>query len=447
MTITEKLLQTPNCELALFAKTHTEYTVSDLIKQLARETFNVTHKAINVASEVDFIRAVKVGVTAKYCSPKNIDVIADFEDQAPDFFTAKMKSNLIKSISEIGTHIPKMTNTGIDDCALFFDKQPKLKTGITSASFNDHVITGSKDGTLISLYGLLSATHAINNNPPASIFSRLVNDEPVIRKLLSQLTDQDDALIDAAIAAAKQKYNHRSTLKISQYHKQNFVNYNDNVIVVTPLQSALTTVELRDAISSVYDNNGRVNTKKYFAGGANTQNVSALNQDIGGGINHLTAWIPNALKRNSAFHFMRQTKNITLNENQKLLIINLNNTILRIEGVGHSVFDQRKYIDELFFNITIDFRSTLENFADEVKKLSATDVEIISRQMNPLIKKYFKADSISEKENASKELAFILVALSAAQIKRVGFNPHINDRVLTLVTKTLDCGKVLCPTL
>lgn len=453
MQLTSRLLQySPNTELSVIAlEIDNKLSCSDLLKQVAREMFNSTQPVININSDLEFATAIKIAISAKYSKPKDINTIDDLIQSASDFFKLKIHGKLIKAACQMGTHVPKMTSTCIGDSAVFFEQAPQLTSGITSATLNSNCsITGSKDGTFIASYGLLSAVYK-DKNGTASIFDRIIAKDPIVLKTLNDLGgESDEQFIDDLVDAARNQHTRRLSKndEVSQYYKQNFVNYNGKRITVTPLQSVTTTISLKNAINDIYlKKNGRVNCNYYAAGGANTQNVSALNQDIGGAIPHLSAWIPSKHKCKDAFYFMMLTKTLLLSVDQKQLITELAHKIKEIERKEHSCFDERNEIDRLFGLIASFLLRDLISFAGSINKLEQHELIPIKKKINYDIELYFKASSIPEKSEASELLALKLLVLVAAELDEVRLNSHITDRVFSVMTKIFEKGNVLCPLL
>ena len=449
MSLTKLLLQQPlDLDLTVFSSALEEpINVKDLLKQVAREMFNGTMPVLQVDTEKELKRAIQLGVAAKYVPAKDVIILDDLFCKTQEVYTQKLHDKLIRAAKSMGTHVPKMMSTCIDDGACYFvSRSTALLSGITSSTMDSgRHITGSKDGTLIAAFGFLSTTYQVGDGPALSLFERIVLKEEPVLKLLCEL-GQDNQFVEELVQVAQQQQQAIPSNKISQFQKQNFINYNSKRITVSPLQSVNTTVSLKHAIDNIYNQKGRVNVKRYFAGGANTQNVSSLNQDIGGSIPHLKAWIPSQSRRYDVFYTLYRTKRLSLSKTQKSLISTLVWSMNRIEDKSYSNYSDRKVIDNLLSQLSELLRIQLEEFASEIRQLTDTKKLVeISIKMNSDIKAYFKAETISEKTEASELLALQLIALAAAEMKRNKLdNIHVEDSALDIATKILEKGDVRC---
>lgn len=450
MSYTQRLLnESGQTKLADFANVvNDKFNTSDLIKLIARETFNCTSKIINVNNDNDFKRSVKIAIAAKYVKPGDVKTINDLINFSCPSYESKIHDKLIRASKSIGTHVHKMTSTCIEDSANFFDKQTALSSGITSATVDSgRYVTGSKDGTLVAVFGLLSSTHSINGSEPLSIFERLANEEPVIIDTLTDL-GADKEFISELIDSAYEHKNEAASNKISQFHKQNFINFGGKRIVVTPIQSVNTTVALKHAVNEIYEAKGRVNVKYYTAGGAQSQNVSALNQDLGGGIPHLKAWIPSQNKTANAFTIAAKTRNLQLNKEQRQLVSKLAWANARIEDKTNSNTHDRKIIENLFFKLSAYLVDDLEAFAAEINKLD-DDLKLksISDKMNANIKDYFNADSVKSKSDSIELIALEFVSKISAEMKRNKLNVNIETSAINTIVTALEKADIICQSL
>lgn len=446
MSYTELLLEQMPTRLLSEVSSQLEpkLAVNDLLKSIAKETFNVTMPVLQVKNEIDFKKAVRFAISAKYLTGKDLITLGDLTQMASDVFADKLMNKLVRAAKSMGTHVHKMTSTCIDDSANYFNELPKIHSGINSSNLScERQITGSKDGVLVAAYGFLSACHKIANGEATSLFDRIVNREPLVIKLLSELSQNTQFVEDLACAAAEHK-KENAAKKVSQFHKQSFINYSGQRITVTPLQSVLTTVALKKAIDNIYQQKGRINIKRYAAGGNNNQNVSALNQDLGGSIPHIKAWIPSQKKQHDAFYYLYRTRRLTLSKPQKELIATLAWSIGRIENKKNINQHDKKINDNIFSKLANILRIDLEAFAFEINQLDETKVNDIKSSLNPMIKNYFSATTIQEKTESSEDLALKIVALASAEMKRHKLNIQIEDSAFDTATKVFEKGDVLC---
>ncbi len=452
MSCTAQLLQqTPNTVLLEFAKQieghkKEKFKVVDLFKQIARETFNGTQPVLSVANESVFKKSLKLAIATKYTQPKDVSTLGELLQNSSECYMNKLHDKLIRAARSIGTHVHKTTSTCIEDSANYFVKPIAIKTGVNSATLaSGRHVTGSKDGTLVAAFGLLSATYRIANGEALSIFERLAMKDPITLKTFAELGAEQDYINELSCTALRHKEMPPSN-KISQFHKQNFIEFAGKRITITPLQSVNTTVALKQSIDRIFQEKGRINVKRYIAGGAQSQNVSSLNQDLGGSIPHLKAWIPSQNKQQNVFYFLYRTQRLSLNHSQKQLISTLAWSIKRIEDKGFSNQSDRNIVDNTIIKIVMLQLLELEEFAFKINELKDQNKLInISKKINNSIKEYFTADSIATKTAASEILALELIAKIAAEMKRNKLNVHIEAKALNEAAKILQKGEVLCP--
>ena len=445
MIFTEYVLTQPSstCLDALATEIDKELKKKDLLATIAREMFNASMPTLRVKNYDDFIKALKIGLSAKFADMKSLKTIDDFVKYADEAFTNKISHILLAAIAGIGTHVPKMQSTLVPDPAVSFSTdQTTPKTGITSLSMdNTRKITGSKDGKYISGYGFLSASYQINNNAPKSLFQLLIEEDEYFIGFLKCFYDVPE--IEVLISTAKKKVTEAPSMTVSQFQKQNFVDFCGKKIVVTNIQSVETTVALRQRINKMFEQRGYVNTKRYFAGGANSQNVSALNQDIGGGIPHLKAWIPSNVNNHDVFYYAYLMRSVKLNLQQKVLVKKLAWIISRIEDKGSSNQNERTAIENVANKITVMYLENLSLFADEISLIDNPDkLERLRLIINQDIKNYLTATSKADKSDASESIAFSLIDVMAKEMKRNKLDHNVGINTFNIIQSVLEGGKI-----
>lgn len=422
--------------------------LDELLRNLARETFNCTYPIVCVDDESQFKVAIKIAISAKNVKPSDVTTLQDLISLSSDWYKEKLLSKMVNASKHMGSHIPKATSSCIGQGAAFFPTLPRLDTGITSASCDSgRHISGSVNGLLIAGFGLLASTYRIGDDEPRSMFERLTNEEPVVLELLAEL-GTDDVVIKELIDTAREQLDSEISNTVSQFHKQSFVNFNGNRITVSPIQSVNTSVSLKHAINNVFNNDARVNIKSYAAGGANSQNVSAINQDLGGSIPHLKAWIPSQNRPRNVFNFVYRTKQLKLNAEQKLIINRLALAINRVESKGSSNLQDRKVIENTFSSIASLFIRELSDFVDDVNNIDDQSKLLeIAKRLNGEIKAYLTATSIKDKTVAAEYIALELLTKISIELKRNELNVHIEDSALKTIISLLNKEDLSCQSL
>lgn len=447
MTYTQTLLQCSNSTKINTVLSDT-ITTANLFKAVARETFNSTMPVLLVEDSAEFKKAIKLAIACKYTVPNKVDTVGDLLDCAAQCYKDKLKNKLVRVAVNIGTHVPKATSSCIEDGAIMFERPPALSSGVTSGTVDSgRWVTGSKDGKLVTAFGFLSSTYQIGNEPAMSLFERMAVENRATIELLREL-DDDKAFILELIEAAAQHRVEQPPSTVSQFHKQNFVHFGGKRIVVTPLQSVNTTVALSQAIGAVFGSNGRVAVKRYAAGGAQSQNVSSLNQDLGGAPPHIKAWIPSHQRTRDVFYYLYLTKRLSLDNEQKALIARIAGEVRAIEVKGHSNASNRQRLAELYTCQAQLLLKTLYAFADQWNMLTDQKKrQTVRERMNPAIKAYFQANSVQQRNAASEILAWELLGLIAQEMKRNKLHSPIESSAFDAVMAVLVKGGVSCPTL
>ena len=414
-------------------------TKKELFKDIAKESFNAVMPVLQLKDQAQFKCVVKLAIACKYTDPSTVETFSDLLNSSKDSFNKKLQNKLIRAAKSIGTHVPKMMSTCIEDSAVFFPKLKVISSGITSSTLDSgRWVTGSKDGTLVGAFCLLSSTHQIGDGPALSLFERMAMEEPCVIALLRELSD-DKAFIQELIDTAAQHRVESPSTTVSQFHKQNFINYQGRRITVTPLQSVNTTVALARSINSTFQNNARVNIKRYAAGGGQSQNVSSLNQDLGGSIPHFYAWIPSNKKRQDVFYYLYRTKRLSLTKPQKSLVATMAKTISSIEHRGQSNHFYRKAIVQQFTQQAQLLLDVLESFAVEFNKVRDENIrQKVRDKMNGQVMAYFVANSYQQKKETSVAIAIELLALVSAEMKRNKLNVHIEGDAIEATVLVLE---------
>lgn len=423
-------------------------TLDDLTKGVARECFNATMPVLILPSEDALKKAIQFAIVCKYAKAKEYKTLRELFAQAKTCFEDKLLDKLVRASRSMGTHVPKMMSTNISDSAISFAALKPLSSGITSSNIHSNRnYTGSKDGTLVAAFGFLSATYKVGEGKAMSLFERIANEDKTLIKLLHELSG-DKTFVSELIDAAKVQLTAEPSSSISQFHKQNFVEFAGERITLTPLQSVNTTVGLKRAIDEIFRSKARVSIKRYVAGGAQSQNVSALNQDLGGAIPHIQAWIPNMRRKRNAFYYVFRHRNLFLNREQKSHVSTLGWWMGKMEESQKNNLQSRTRLDNLFNKLAQEWLLEFTLFAQEIDRIKDESVlENIRSRINPLIARYLKANTKQLKSEVAEDLAIELVGLCRKQLQRNKLNHHIDDQSMDVMCRVFEKGEVTCHSL
>lgn len=349
----------------------------------------------------------------------------------------KFTKNLIASVPEVGTHIPKATSSQVNTGALYFHQQPKLKSGITSAStFGDHnYVTGSKNGARSKYYKLLSvAHHVVGEDAGVSMFDRIANKDEAIKSALVELNaneDVFDALHTAVIAAQNKELE-----PVSQFSKQNINLFAGEKIVTTPLMSVSMTLALEKELVKQRALGCRIRTVRLPVGGSNAQNISCIHPHIGGGQQHLEAWIPKKRDSDKIFKIASRISNFRLSHEQKVLVSTLSKKVYKAT-VTAITREDKDFLYGAVEKITNLFVSDLETVKVAIRLQKSSEATKLAAIFDDRLNCYIEASTKAEVRTSASSLA---VQIATAIKREMNINQipiTIDEKMLKMITKTL----------
>lgn len=442
MSYTEQLLKLPVSTLlkgCCLGRDGKPLSKGDLIKEVSREAYNCTRKAIVVESDAELINAIKIGLSCRAGGTGN-ETIGDLIDNAHTAFKGKVAKVLKVSAETMGSYVPKFSNPNISDAPVFFDALQKLDSGVTTASC-DTAITGSGNGANITGHSFLSSTYVLNN-VEKSVFALINEKNTTVLELIDDLAGESisDVIYNATVVSLERKMS--ST--VDQFYKQSIVEFDGELIACTPLLSASMAVDMKRSIDGVYADGGRVKYMKFAVGGSNSQNVAALNADLGGGTSHVTAWIPRAVSRTPVFTAIAQLNKFILDQSIKNECATLAAMLLKIESKGNSNVYDRTKVDRIFSRAASAFLYRVKELCSDLREL---DEEKRAKAVSSINKKWIDYIESSTKQSVSDcsvNIAFDIAASVKREISRNALSIHIEDSAIGAMCKILEKKGELC---
>ncbi|MGR5366973.1 hypothetical protein [Photobacterium damselae] len=442
MSYTEQLLKLPVSTLlkgCCLGRDGKPLSKGDLIKEVAREAYNCTRKAIVVESDAELINAIKIGLSCRAGGNSN-ETIKDLVENAHIAFKEKVMKILKLSAESMGSYVPKFSNPNISDAPVFFDAPKKLESGVNSASC-DLAITGSGNGANVTGYSFLSSTYVFNG-VEKSIFNLINEKNKIVMNLIDELAgDQiSDKIYNATVVSVEREMS--ST--VNQFYKQSVVEFDGELIACTPLLSASMAVGMKRSIDDVFADGGRVPYTRFAVGGTNSQNVAALNADLGGGTSRVTAWIPRAASRTSIFTTIAQLNKFILDQSIRNECATLASTLMKIENKGSSNVYDRTKIDRIFSRAASAFLYKVQELCSDLHEL---DEEKRAKSVSSVDGKWIDYIEASTKRSVSEcsvNIAFDIAASVKREISRNALSVHIEDSAIDAMCKILENKGKLC---
>ena len=429
MTYTEQLLKLPvSTELkgCLIGGDGKPLAKGDLLKEVSREAYNCTRKAIVVNSDAELKKAIKIGLSCRAGGTSN-ETINDLIENAHIVFKNKVAGILEVSATGIGEFVPKFSNPNVSDAPVFFKEQKGLTSGVTSASCN-YSVTGSGNGANITGYSFLSSTYILNN----------VEKNILIDELAGTI------ISDRVHAATSISLEREMCATVDQFYKQSITEFDGELIACTPLLSASMAVEMKRSIDDVFANDGRISYSKFAVGGTNSQNVAALNADLGGGTHHVTAWIPRAVSVTPIYNVIGRLNNFSLSGSIRHECSILASLLEKTESKGNSNISDRAKIDRVFSRAASVFLYMVKElcgdlaYMDDEKRMKA----ILS--INDKWVDYINSSSKQDVADRSVNIAFSIAESVKREISRNAFSVHVEPSAIKEMCKVLENKGGLC---
>lgn len=412
----------------------------DLIKEISREAYNCTRGAVFVDSQLELINAIKMALSCRV-KAGSYETISDLLDHSKFAFCSKVKSNLAKAAASMGNYIPKFSNSNISDAGVFFPKVPLIESGFTSYLCGQ-AISGSGNGAYITAYGFLSSKYRVDGKVK-SIFDLIHDRNKSVLKLLDDLAGEkiSDEICLSVDACLKRK----PTTVVDQFYKQNFVEYDGEMISCTPLLSVGMAIEVKNSIDSIFKNEqGNLQYSRFRVGGTNSQNVSILNSDLGGSPWHFKAWIPRPKNGDSVFKKFGRLRNFTSNKEVNAECSQLKIYLARINAKGTSNASMRDAINQAFVRCAELYITSLKDALTGLQCATEKDRSAAICGIDDVVLRYLRAETKREVSSAGFDMGLLLAGKIKTHLNLNMMPFHIDECAISAMCGVFERNGDLC---